>query len=145
MVRHVWSVLCDRVQQDLRDGRLSLVDLAQEIFVEGTLSDDDGTSLGARVDLYIVSYWLRDQVEVAEDGWVRLSVKSPDGSETEAATRNLDLSTESRTYTVFRVDVLPVVQTGRFEFRLSYRADEGEEWKFVAEVPLDIAPGESAS
>jgi hypothetical protein len=139
-VRHAWSVLCDRVSQALDDGRLSLVDVTQEIRVEAPAADDDGGSVGARIDLYLVSFWLRSNPSTPERGQVRLSVQSPDspGDATEASTRELDLVADCSAYTVFRIDVLPFVAPGRFEFRLHYRADAASDWQLMGEVPLDL-------
>lgn len=137
MARHIWSVLCERVLHDADTQRVSLIDVAEEVGIGGPLPQEENA--GVRVDLYLVSYWLREDEGVPELGKVRVDVCGPSGAPPlEGVELDVDLREQSRIQSVGRIDVIPLSGAGNYGFRVNHQPKAGSPWTVVADVPLMI-------
>jgi hypothetical protein len=137
MARHVWSVLCERVLVDEGTRGVSLIDTAEEIQVHGDLPAE---RVGVALEMALVSFWVRDESAVTERGETRFSVRAPNGDELDiGAPIDVNLEDDKRVQTVGRIEVMPILGGGRYEYVVQYRGMGQQEWTTCGQVPLDVS------
>jgi hypothetical protein len=134
VARHIWSVLCERVLQDHETKQISLLNVTDSVVVEPVTPPTAG-EVGVRLDLLIVSHWVRDGSTL--EARARIDVHSPEGVVSRGRELTVDLTADERTYTVSRVEVLPLNGLGRYEFAVHCR--HGDEWSECCKLPLDLS------
>jgi len=136
MAKHIWSVLCERVLQDVDGQQLSLIGVAEELSIAEEFASESTAALA--VNLAVASYWVREQSDVEERGYVRVDVRCPDASVIVGRELSVLLDRDWRAQTVGRIGSLPVRGAGRYEFRIHHRRDANCEWQLCAELPLEL-------
>jgi hypothetical protein len=136
MARHIWSVLCERVLVDASSRSVSLMEVADDIAVEGEIPR--GGDVAAPVELALVSDWAREG-GLPEQGATRFTLHAPDERLLAEGTEiQVNLVDEERVQTVGQIHLLPLAGPGRYEFVVQYRRDIKEPWATQSRIPLDI-------
>jgi hypothetical protein len=115
---------------------LTLIDTAEEVSVRGVLPPE---RVAVPLELALATFWVREKPDAVELGQTRFAVRSPAGEELDfGAPVDVDLQTEPRVQTVGRIEVMPLLGAGRYEFVVQYRRQGDQEWGNCAQVPLDV-------
>lgn len=136
MARHVWSVLCERALVDQDTQSVSMIDVIEELLLEGELP-------AGRVDVplqaSLVTYWTRSAQDAPEQGQSRLRVLSPMG-EALASGKPSDVSLreQTRAQVVSRIDSMPLEGEGVYQLVIDLRGEQDTDWSEAGRVPLEV-------
>lgn len=137
MARAIWSVLCERALIDARTRGLTLVDVTEEVAVEGPFPAGDPVPL--RAPLELVSFWSRSSAGQPERGLTRFFVLAPTGETLVTAKEMVvDLTDEPRAQTIAVIDGFPIRGAGVYSFIVEFQLDGAAEWQPCADVPLEV-------
>lgn len=144
MAEHLWSVACSRVCVDKFTNQVSIHDVLEEMTIAlAEPAPDFSTSPGFQHTFQVVSLWRRSDPEVPEQGRCRLRALAPrDPQSTESGESVLSLDTNERTRTIVTVGALPYRGAGTYYIVVEVR--DGEEWKVVSRIPIELHVKEGA-
>lgn len=140
MPEHFWSVLCYKGCLDQYTNQVSLLDVIDQVVVRPLGEQPPiNTKAAMPIHLNIVSLWGRAEADKPERIQVRVVVVAPDGSEIRPGGHvDGDLETKWRLRTFMRFDSMPFRGAGHYRFAVEHRSNEGDEWRRVASLPLDL-------
>lgn len=142
MAEHVWSVLCHRATQDKEDNVISLLEVVEKITAQvptpTSLTEDlaEGrTIMATRLDF--ANWWVRSEYDKPESAAGRAAVIAPDGEEVAGIEYPIRLE-ESKSYrSIIRLPGIPA-DKGSGLFWFLAQIQDGDEWRTVARVPLEV-------
>jgi len=135
MIDHVWTVVCSQAVIDRDTNNVSLHNVAEQI----TIQDRPDPDASALIPLEVVTLWARSDLSIPSRGQGRFTFVSPSGKTKVGPTLfDIDLSEYRRYRTRTRLRVLPVGEPGRYIFRVDYKDENGQRWRKVAAVPLEV-------
>ena len=153
MPHHVWSVLCYKVSIDQRDNLVSLLDVPEQITVQGPPGKEgeiervrkEAAEAGADalipVNLQLLSWWIRSDPEKPERAEARLRMLPPGkGAKLPPTPIPIDLSEKNSWRQRIVLGLLPFRGFGRYWFVIELRA--GKSWRRMAKIPLNLVLGE---
>jgi hypothetical protein len=136
MIRHVWTVFCSSSAIDKDTNQVSLFDIIEKINVELVGAPPPGEKVVVPSRFQVVTLWSRAQPNEPEAGSGRLRLMAPGGQELLKSENDIDLTE----YGLRRVRVnlagMPFVGNGQYRFVVDQRVND--EWKMVAEVPIQF-------
>lgn len=140
MIGHVWSVLCLRSIIDRRTNNISLIDVIEEVTVQGSVPHEpEGKTPALPLTLTLVSLWGREPEDQPAKGEVRISLLTPNHKELkDLSVHTLDLSEKLRMRMFNNSPFLPFYGPGTYRFRVQVKEEGETEWKEVASVPLNV-------
>jgi hypothetical protein len=138
MARHVFSDLCRRSITDQGSNLLSMIDVLDAISFEPapTESSSRGAQPALSLDASFVSQFTRSNLEKGEEFEARVVITGPEGKKLGETGAHIDLTQFQNYRMMTRLDRLPFVGAGRYEFKVQLQ--EGKRWRTVASVPLAI-------
>ena len=142
MSGHIWSVLCSRAINDRRTNNISLIDVIEELTIEGGTPVFDGKStvmLGG-IELYLVSLWMDDHLSESPPV-CRLSVVTPDKKTLKQPEVPLNFDGNARLRHTFSFQGIPYRGLGRYWWvvqRKRVTKTERVRWEKVARLPLEL-------
>ena len=137
MIRHIWSVLCQKSITDRDTNNISL-DVLEQLTVKWPKLPKDSKGILLPAPIEIISFWYRDPTNSAETGQGRMQVFSPSREMVGEAVFKIDLDKSRRVRTRVRMEGLPIPneEQGYYKFNIELKIDG--EWEEVATVPLEI-------
>lgn len=135
MIDHVWTVVCSQAVIDRDTNNVSLHNVTEQL----TIREKPNPDASALIMLDIVTLWARSDLGIPAHGQSRLTFVSPSGK-TKAGPFlfDIDLSEYRRYRTRTRLHTLPVGEPGRYVFHIDYKDENGQRWRKVAAVPLEV-------
>ena len=138
-MRHLWSVICSSSAIDIESNHLSIFNIFDRIIVDVTKADfPEGKSGGLPMNYHLVSKWALEPAEISYQGTQKVELISPQGSTLVSGTGTIDLTHNKRFSGRFFFNGLPIQGTGEYQFRISHRPDDSDEWIEVDTVPLTV-------
>ena len=134
MIRHIWTVFCEKTAIDQESNAVSLFGVIEELHAE--LAEGTEFPLVAPLPAAVVSFWSREDLAVGTEAKQRLRFLSPEGEELGSFLADIDLESATRSRTVVRFNALRLAGPGWHEWEVSWRVSEEEPWAVVARVPL---------
>ena len=134
MIRHAWTVICNRLVVDKESNNLSL-DVLEQIEIELGAPAPDAKVKLFPIELRIVSLWYRDGA-VAEGASAYADFVDPNGQPLGRFEFTIELEKE-RHRTIGQLPAVPYTVDGTYRVIVRLRA--GDELMEVAQVPLAIA------
>ncbi len=137
MIRHAWSVLCEKSLIDRDTNNLSL-DVLEQLNVRIPKLPLETKGIFIPRDMQIVSLWYRFPFEPGETGKARLKIKTAAGEDVAEAPLDIDLVTAHRHRSRSSLDGLPIPKdfSGFFHFVVELQSEKG--WQEVARLPLEV-------
>lgn len=141
MIQHIWTVVCSNSVIDQDSNNISLQSVIEQLNITGT-PPAPGAVPVVPITLEVVTLWAKTNFDEPAQGDARVTFLSPSGvpSEQLRFDYHIDLSTYKRNRTRWRINGLPVLGAGPHTFRVELQ-NEGEEWREVATVPLEVIIG----
>lgn len=135
MIRHAWSLACNKSIIDPTTNNTTIVDVVEQINIP------PGSPVPTFVPMQIdfVSVWYRSDAGAGERGTGRLTIACPDGDRTQQIQFAVDLSLFYRTRTIVRSSGLSLRGPGIYNFVVELSQDGENTWTPTAEVPLTVA------
>lgn len=128
MMRHIWSILCERTSIDRETNLVSYFTAIEAISVR---------RLPFRIPFLVFASLWRSDSEQGGAVEIRLVMVNPDKSEKYIFPSYKAESSAKRHRTNMILNGLQFSQSGTYSLRLDRRNDE--QWELVTEIPLDIS------
>lgn len=140
VARHIWTVLCSRAIIDRETNKISLFDAFDEILVEPGEAPPEGEKrIVFRFEGTLASLWMRSVRDVAEVVQIRIRMFSPQNEVIAEHEAELEL-TSPVLRSVLRLEALPFVGFGEYNFVLETKDREKARYKELARVPYVLRP-----
>jgi len=134
MIQHVWSVVCQSASIDAQTNNVSLFNTLENLVVPGVPSKEKPFVFSCE----IVSLWAREIEDVPCSGQMRVTLDTTDLGLPHSVSLEIDLTKTSFHRTRITIGALPMVATGRFEFRIEYKLADEEIWHPAAKLPFIV-------
>lgn len=144
MIRHAWTVLCDKVIIDRDSNNVSL-DVVEQLNVSLPEQPDGAIAIPCR--LRLATLWFRDDASDVERSRARVRVLGPDGNELGRFETAIEFAPKTRRLRSFAsLDVLPVSSSGVFEFvtEIYVKGTWSERARVPLQVHVEVSPGLSS-
>ena len=138
MIRHVWSVLCQKSVIDKDSNSISLYDIIEQLNVTLTKNPKGDAPLVLPIQFEIVSLWTRSEIDVPSKGEGRLIFTDPSDQVIRNSTLDIDLTSFIRTRTRQKISGLPLSKAGVYSFKIEFRNKAESEFQEVANLPLVV-------
>ncbi len=136
MISHVWTVICSRSVIDEASKNISLMDIVEQVTISAESAKQKETLLPMPFE--VVTLWAKEAATGKSETEARLRLLSPEGKEIHHQIYRVDLHEHPRMRTRIRVPGLPFVGAGTYKFCVDLRRQDGETWREVAHIPLQI-------
>ena len=136
----LWAILCERNIIDKDTNNLSLFNVIEEFTISAEPPQDvplDAPLPDFPFQFWLVSLWVRAEINSPESGDVRLRVLLPNGNEAENNEFQLDLHEFIRTRHRIRFNGLPQPTEGEYLFVFESRQQNGD-WVWKGQIPLRV-------
>jgi hypothetical protein len=135
VVRHAWSVLCDRAFID-RDTNNISVDAIEQLRFPMPEIPQGARGILLPYSVELVSLWYRLPTDTPSRQRARLRLENPQRQALGVYEMEVDLTSATRQRTRARMSTVPVTGPGIYCFVVEQA--RGEEWREVARVPLEV-------
>lgn len=137
MIRHAWTVLCQRSAVDPVTNNITL-DVVERAYVIDAPTPGPDMNVILPLSFRLVTLWYRDS-PTTEQGKCRISLLGPKKEQLGGAALNALTVAAPRLRLITAIESLQYVGPGMYEFVVELQ--NGEQWPEVARVPLEIATG----
>jgi hypothetical protein len=141
MAKHLWSVLCYKGILDQYTNQVSLLDVIEGITAtaqEPPRPLEEGKALRVPASFMLVSLWMRSDVGAPEEITTRVRLVAPTGVSRRPNVVKVDLTKHVRSRTFMRFEGLPYHGDGYYQFIVEVQGEQADQWRVVAEVPLEF-------
>lgn len=140
MIKHIWSVLCQRSSVDQQSNNVSLFDVFEALEVGinpvSNIKTVDNPEFNIPVQYQVVTLWTITDAKNNE-GEVRITLINPDGKEKILVNSDLKFPPgKRRMRSINQIQGLPVNKSGDCHFIIELK-QEGKFQK-VADLPLEV-------
>lgn len=133
-MKHIWTVLCQNSIVDQETQNLSLINVLESIrFV---MQADVVTAIPFQGT--IVTFWVRNEIDKAERGKVRVNIISPDGKVFKGDGIEIDLTNFVRLRFIYQIRGMHYTENGIYNFVIQSLNEKTEKWKTVTSIPLEL-------
>jgi hypothetical protein len=132
MIKHIWSIICSNVITDDDSKNISLINVLEQLKILAPPAK--GGILPIQLEL--VSFWVRENPEVAVIGNSRISFLSPSGKVLASKEIPIGLNEKERIRNRLVYKGLPLEEPGTHIFRIEVQSDG--EWIEVSSIPLFV-------
>lgn len=138
MIDHIWTVLCLRSIRDGETNNISLIDVIESLQLEVGKKGKAKGKYAVPFPLYLVTLWGRTEKNKPSRCHGKDAILRPSGEIIMENEYEIDLSVYERYRFTRKLDVFPVQESGRYQFRTRVRDDKRDDWEVVSVVPLDV-------
>ena len=138
-MRHVWTVVCEKVVVDSRTNNASL-DVLEQVLLGPEAFGSDAPVL-VPMPMTIASLWHRNELDDPERGTARMTIIDPSGTRIAEAEIAVDLTQHVRSRSFAQTGGMPITGVGVYEFVIEQQAND--DWTEVARVPLQVGKFEA--
>lgn len=140
MIKHIWSVLCQKSSVDQTSNNVSLFDVfeALEVGINPTsnMKVSDNPEFNIPIQYQIVSLWTITD-DKNNEGEVRIILIGPDGKEKILIDSELKFPTgKRRMRSINQIQGLPLNKSGDYHFIVELKQEE--KFQKVADLPLEV-------
>lgn len=142
MAEHIWSVLCHKGCLDKYSNSISLFDVMEQVdLLEPIPAPPDGNTISTfKIQLHLVSLWVRSDLIKPERTLCRVRIITPDGKTIRGSQPEIDLIEHRRTRSFIIMDAFPFTVEGVYRFIVEqspYRKRKFQ-WTEVARIPFEV-------
>ena len=135
MIRHAWSVLCDRVITDRETNNLSM-DVIEQFNVALVDAIPIGVPIAIPVTLTLASLFYGTAEDVGSQVVMRGRIVSPEGTMLGQMGGTFEMTT-TRVRNLTKIAGLPISSSGVYEFTLEFQVNGGD-WTVAGTAPLEL-------
>ncbi len=141
MIKHIWSVLCQKSSVDQQSNNVSLFDVFEALEVDISPASnvkvpDDNPEFNIPVQYQVVTLWTRTDTKNAE-GQIQITLVNPYGKEKILVNSELKFPSDKRRMrSINQIQGLPVNKSGDYHFIVELKQEE--KFQKVADLPLEV-------
>lgn len=147
MIKHIWSVLCQKSLIDSETNNLTLVDVLEELSINisippltvGTPANSVINRIDVLISYEIVSLWVRDSAKTKETINLSIELLDPTGKGVSKQEHTVVMNENLLRYrTRLKIVGLGISTPGHYSFLVKIKEENKENYRTVAELPLEI-------
>lgn len=137
MIRHAWTVVCEKSIIDIESNNISL-DVVEQVSIKRPLAAENAKGIIYPIRMEVVTLWYRQQTDEGIKGNGQLTIMAPNNEHVATTNIEIDLIKNHRNRTRVRLDGFPIPKgtSGFFYFVVALQSDG--QWIEVANVPFEI-------
>lgn len=140
MIKHIWSVLCQKSSVDQLSNNISLFDVFEALEVDinpvPNIKSPTDSEYNIPVQYQVVSLWTKTDTKDTK-GQVQITLVNPDGKEKILVNSELNFPPDKkRMRSINQIQGLPVSKSGDYHFIVSLKQEE--KFQKVADLPLEV-------
>lgn len=142
MIKHIWSVLCQKSIVDQQTNNVSLLDVFEALELEITPAQNTMTSsnpeFNVPVQYEIISLLSKEKADPKDTQYsIRITLINPGGEKKILVDRELPfLANKRRMRSINQIRGLPINKSGDYHFVVAIKQDE--RFQEVADLPLEV-------
>lgn len=141
MIKHIWSVLCQKTIVDSDTNNISLVDILEQLTANVNIKDpkNELKEINVPINFEVVSFWLKDSAEKVVKANLEIEIIDPEGKVLKKFPQTLEFPPNIRRLRS-RLRILGFVLTvsGNYVFKVKIKDEKRKEYQDVAELPLEV-------
>lgn len=134
-MKHIWSVLCQSSIIDQDSKNLSLLNVLESIRFSYAAQGD---MVIVPLEATVVTYWVRDDLNTAERGKIRVNIVTPDKRTNKGDPIELDLQEFQRIRFIYRIRGMQFTINGIYDFIVQSLNEKTGKWKTITVIPLEL-------
>lgn len=142
-IKHAWSVLCRRTVIDSESNNVSIFDSFEQLQIK--LNDEIKGAIAEKknfvipIDLEVATLWFTDEKGKKQVAQTLLEMVDPKGKVLLKKEIEIVIPTDMYRLRFFsKLKMLPISSSGIYFFNVSLKNSSEENYKKVAQVPLEI-------
>lgn len=137
MIKHAWTVVCQKSITDKETNNISL-DILEQLNIQPPVLPSGAKGMIFPMQIEIISLWYRDRAKTGVKGKGRLKIEAPVNGTVGTTDIEIDLTKNHRVRTRARLTGIPIPKdvTGYFYFVTEIELNGT--WIEVARIPLEI-------
>lgn len=142
MIKHIWSVLCQRSVVDRDSNTISMFDMLEELSVgiktnapEGTNNRPEGI-INVPIQYDIVSFWTKEDEN--SDSSLQIEFIDPNGKSLQTFNHMLEFKEHKRLRSRIHVVGISITTVGIYTFHVKIKEKDKENFRTIAQLPLDV-------
>jgi len=137
MIKHAWTVICQKSIIDQETNNVSL-DVLEQLNIKTPVVPPKAKGIFFPMQIEIVSLWYRGFEEKGIEGKGQIRIETSNGNKIGSAGISINLTKSRRTRTRARLDGLPVPRVGSDYFYFIVEVESNSKWIEVARLPLEV-------
>lgn len=140
MIKHIWTVLCQKSIIDNETNNFSLLDILEQINIIANKlpPTKENDQVIFPFNFEAVSLWVKTGEKTSVKGQARVRIVTPDGQIGDGPTFSIDLSNKTRFRSRVRFGGLPIKGSGQYKVLVQLKKEDATKWEDVASVPLQV-------
>lgn len=136
MIKHIWSLVCQKSVIDSETNNLNIHDVLERIEAEMLSPVPNDGSIKLPITIEVVSYWFREQAKKDEKRIVEVCILSPQNAVLNNIDQEIPLTQGmDRLRSRLRIQGVPITTSGTYKVILREKGGAAE---VIAEIPIDI-------
>lgn len=136
MISHVWTVICSRSVIDEASKNISLMDIVEQVTISAESAKQKETLLPMPFE--VVTLWAKEAATGKSETEARLRLLSPEGKRNPSPNLSRRSSRTSPNAHSNPCSRPTICGRGDVQFCVDLRRQDGETWREVAHIPLQI-------
>lgn len=142
MIKHIWSVLCQKSSVDQQTNNVSLFDVFEALELDVTPAQNikapSNPKFNIPVQYQIVTLLSKEKADSNETHYnIRITLVNPEGEKQTIVDQKLPFSASKRRMrSINQIQGLPVNKSGDYHFIVELK--QGEKFQQVADLPLEV-------
>lgn len=141
MIKHIWSVLCQKTIIDSDTNNISLVDILEQLTANVNIKDpkNEPKEINVPINFEVVSFWLKDSAEKVVKADLEIEIIDPEGKVLKKFPQTLKFPPNIRRLrSRLRIIGLVLTVSGNYIFKVKIKDEKRKEYQDVAELPLEV-------
>ncbi|MFH1601393.1 MAG: hypothetical protein ABIB61_00355 [Candidatus Shapirobacteria bacterium] len=137
MIKHIWSVICQKSLIDKETNNISLIEVLEEVSVNITSPGEINKKINIPFKYEVVNYWMKKGR--VKDVDIRIRLVDPDQKVIKSFINRLSIPPDKdRMRSRLRILGLELTRSGSYTFWIEIKEEGKKTFKRVAELPLEV-------
>lgn len=141
-MKHVWSVLCSKSITDKEENLISLISCIEHVEIKINKKNEENPNQQIKaisVNLELVSSWFDNDLEHVRKFEMQIKITDNRYKEIEKFSAPFVLAENMKILrTRMKIAALPIIKSGLYFFKVSFRNEKEQKFTAVAEIPLEL-------
>lgn len=143
MIKHIWSVLCQRSVVDSISNNISLFEIFEELQIDVKATEVAKIPTGKQINIpfqyQIVNFWTKTKENEEERAKTMILIKAPNDKEINKFEKELIIpANNKRMRQINNIKGMLLNSSGIYKFLICIKQQGSNQFKQVAELPLEV-------
>jgi hypothetical protein len=143
MIKHIWSVLCQRSVVDQQSNNISLIDVFEQLQVDippkGISKTVSLKDMNIPIQYELVNLWSKTKEGIEEKENIRIVLYDPNGNEIKRIDKEFIIPKDKkRMREINKIQGITLRGSGVYNFVVSIKQQDNKTYKQAAKLPLEV-------